>query len=212
MAREAHHEHLLVNDSDIRVAPGYLRRVIAPLADQKTGLVTCLYRGVAAPTLGSHLESLASAQISLPACWLPAIWKAEFISAWVPRWRFAAVTLRRLADLNLWWTILLMIMKLEAHREQRLEDCAVGFGRGHISPHYSFSGFFGHQLRWARSIRDSRRWGYMGMMFTFGGPWALLALILAHGAIWAWGLLAAAALLVPPWHGSWVAELSVIGR
>ena len=33
------------------------------------------------------------------------------------------------------------------------------------------------------------------MMFTFGGPWALLALILAHGAIWAWGLLAAAALL-----------------
>src|ERR1700689_1469564 len=54
----AQHEYLIVNDSDIRVEPDYLRRVTAPLADLRVGMVTCLYRGVAAATLGSRLESL----------------------------------------------------------------------------------------------------------------------------------------------------------
>ena len=58
MLLEAKYEIILVNDSDIRVQPDYLRRVIAPLADPQVGLVTCLYRGVAGRTLGSRLESL----------------------------------------------------------------------------------------------------------------------------------------------------------
>src|ERR1700677_2199336 len=48
--------HLIVNDSNILVEPDYLRRVIAPLADSRVGMVTCLYRGVAGRTLGSRLE------------------------------------------------------------------------------------------------------------------------------------------------------------
>src|SRR5215467_148407 len=51
-------EHILVNDSDIRVEPDYLQRIVAPLTDRKVGMVTCLYRGIAARTLGSRLESL----------------------------------------------------------------------------------------------------------------------------------------------------------
>src|SRR5579863_7697315 len=46
MMAEARHDYLIVNDSDIRVQPDYLRRVIAPLADPNVGMVTCLYRGV----------------------------------------------------------------------------------------------------------------------------------------------------------------------
>ena len=46
MLVEAKYAHILVNDSDIRVQPDYLRRVTAPLADPHIGLVTCLYRGV----------------------------------------------------------------------------------------------------------------------------------------------------------------------
>src|ERR1700722_8538874 len=58
MLPEARYEHLLVNDSDIRVPPDYLRRVLGPLADAGVGLVACLYRGVANSTLGSRLEAL----------------------------------------------------------------------------------------------------------------------------------------------------------
>ena len=58
-------------------------------------------------------------------------------------------------------------------------------------PAYTLRQFLDHQLRWGRTVRDSRRWGYLGLVFTFGMPWALLALILGCGAVWAWTLLAA---------------------
>ena len=56
-------------------------------------------------------------------------------------------------------------------------------------PAYTLRGFLDHQLRWARCIRDSRRWGYTGLLLTFGLPWAVLTLIAAKGAAWAWFLL-----------------------
>jgi len=59
-------------------------------------------------------------------------------------------------------------------------------------PRYSLSGFLDHQLRWARTIRDSRFWGYVGLALTFGLPWAALALISAQGAAWAWVLFSCA--------------------
>jgi ceramide glucosyltransferase len=54
---------------------------------------------------------------------------------------------------------------------------------------YSFPQFLRHQLRWARTLRSARPAGYLGLIFTFGIPWALLALTLFHGAAWAWTLL-----------------------
>jgi ceramide glucosyltransferase len=58
-------------------------------------------------------------------------------------------------------------------------------------PRYSFSEFVDHQLRWARTIRDARSAGYLGLIFTFGLPWSLLALIASSGAAWAWILFVA---------------------
>ncbi|MFI5070626.1 MAG: glycosyltransferase, partial [Terriglobales bacterium] len=58
MVTHAWHEYLIVSDSDIRVGPDYLRRVMKPLIHPEIGLVTCLYRGIAAANLGSRLESI----------------------------------------------------------------------------------------------------------------------------------------------------------
>jgi ceramide glucosyltransferase len=60
-------------------------------------------------------------------------------------------------------------------------------------PRYTLSGLLDHQLRWARTIRDSRFWGYLGLGLTFGLPWAALTLICAKGSAWAWVLLACTA-------------------
>jgi ceramide glucosyltransferase len=57
-------------------------------------------------------------------------------------------------------------------------------------PAYTLRQFIRHQLRWSRTIRDARRWGYTGLLFTFGLPWALVTLLAAHGAVWAWVLVA----------------------
>src|SRR5260370_29547839 len=58
MLPQARYDHLLINDSDIYVMPDYLRRVMAPFARSQVGMVTCPYRGIAANTLGSKLESI----------------------------------------------------------------------------------------------------------------------------------------------------------
>jgi ceramide glucosyltransferase len=57
-------------------------------------------------------------------------------------------------------------------------------------PAYDFRKFLEHQIRWARTIRDSRRWGYVGLAVTYGIPWAVIALAFSAGAPWAWVLLA----------------------
>ena len=60
LAREAKYPVLLVNDSDIYVTPEYLRRVAAPLAESRIGLVTCLYRATAS-SWPAKLEALGIA-------------------------------------------------------------------------------------------------------------------------------------------------------
>jgi ceramide glucosyltransferase len=61
-------------------------------------------------------------------------------------------------------------------------------------PAYSFRGFADHQLRWARSTRDSRRLGYLGLGVTFCLPWAILTCIASGFALWSFTLLSMAAL------------------
>ena len=56
-------------------------------------------------------------------------------------------------------------------------------------PEYSFRAMFEHQLRWARTVRDLRKWGYLGVLLTFGLPWAMAAALCAGGAAWSLGLL-----------------------
>lgn len=57
LAAQARHDTLLVNDSDIQVPQGYLRRVVAQLSDPECGMVTCLY-GAWSETLPGQWESL----------------------------------------------------------------------------------------------------------------------------------------------------------
>src|SRR5215470_1847166 len=54
----ARYDHILINDSDIFVTPDYLRRVMGPFERPEVGMVTCPYRGIAANTVGSKLESI----------------------------------------------------------------------------------------------------------------------------------------------------------
>ena len=58
MLPEAKYEHILINDSDIVAPPDYLRRVMSGLADERVGMVTSLYRGLAGKTLPSRIEAL----------------------------------------------------------------------------------------------------------------------------------------------------------
>jgi ceramide glucosyltransferase len=191
MLREARHDYLIVNDSDIRVPRDYLRRVIARLGDADTGMVTCLYRGIAGPTLASRLERLG---ISTDFC--PGVLAARQLEGGIRFGLGSTLALRR-ADLA-------RIGGFEALVDYLADDYELGKRISELNlavtlspiivetflPAYKFSDFFAHQLRWARGIRDARAGGYIGLVFTFGLLWALVALAASKGALWAWIILA----------------------
>lgn len=58
MARLAKHDMIVVSDSDTRVDRDCLARVVAPLANARTGAVTCLYKAAPVPGLASRLAAL----------------------------------------------------------------------------------------------------------------------------------------------------------
>ena len=58
MAPRIRHEIVVISDSDIRVTPDYLARVVAALQQPRVGAVTCLYHGVAAGGPWSQLGAL----------------------------------------------------------------------------------------------------------------------------------------------------------
>ncbi|HZY05981.1 MAG TPA: glycosyltransferase [Anaeromyxobacteraceae bacterium] len=58
LAREARHDLLVVSDSNVRVAPGYLAGIAAHLERPEAGLVTHLAAGVSERRPGSLFENL----------------------------------------------------------------------------------------------------------------------------------------------------------
>ena len=206
MLPQARYEHVIVNDSDIRVDPDYLRNVIAPLAAPTTGLVTCLYRGIAAPTLGSWLECLG-----ISTDFAAGVLTSRSLERGV-RFGLGSTLAFRRNDLK-------SVGGFEGFVDYLADDYQIGSRLAAAGkqvelskmvvqtslPAYSLRGFWDHQLRWGRTIRDSRRSGYLGLVFTFGLLWAILAVLSARGESWAWGLLAGTVALR-------IAQAVVVGR
>ena len=196
MLEVARYDYLVVNDSDIQVEADYLRRVMGPLTDAGIGMVTCLYRGVAAPTLGSRLESLG---ISTDFC--AGVLVARQLEGGVrfglgSTLAFRRDNLERIGGFHSLVDFLADDYEL-GRRIARLglqvvlSDVVV---ETHL-PKYDLTGFLAHQIRWARGVRDSRKGGYVGLASTFGLTWALLNLIVSHAEPWSWAVLGGVAVL-----------------
>src|SRR5207302_1540668 len=62
-----------IADSDVQVPCDYLERVIAPLADEGVGIVTCPYRGAPRPGLWSLLGSMFVNEWFMPSVRVAAL-------------------------------------------------------------------------------------------------------------------------------------------
>ncbi len=220
----ARYEFLLINDSDITVGPHYLERVMAEMqgtgireqgterqgprdkgtkglgtrdkGQRPVGLVTALYRGRMHGTLGSRLESLG-----MSTDFIPSVLLAQWLEGGM---RFGlgstlAVSREALAAMG----------GLEALKDHLADDYELGVrvnGAGYAValsrevvetsvPAYRWRGFLEHQLRWYRTVRDARPWGYAGLVFTFGLVWAALNVVASGVSLVSLWLLALAFLL-----------------
>src|ERR1051326_6043648 len=192
----ARYDHVLINDSDMLVTQDYLRRVMAPFARPEVGMVTCPYRGIAAKTLGSKLESLG-----ISTDFIAGVLAARQIEGGIHFALGSTLAMSR-AALDAIGGLRPLVDYLADDFETGYRDWKRGYEvvladvvvETHL-PAYSFRGFFEHQMRWARSTRDSRRMGYVGLLLTFGLPWAIFAVLFAPLSWWSWTALAAPAAL-----------------
>jgi len=205
LARHARHPVLLVNDSDIKVPPNYLRDVAAPLADPHTGLVTCLYRA-AADSWPSRAEALGIATEFAPSVLVARLLGvAEF--ALGSTMAFRASTLQQIGGFETIATYLADDYQLGRHISQ------LGYRIRFASPVVetnlgagTWTQVWRHQLRWSRTIRVSRPSGYYGYAVTHATLWALVAL-----AAGAWRA-AAAALALRMIAGMWIGAVVLQDR
>lgn len=183
MVREARHEIVVISDSDVRAAPEYLRTVVRPFSDPKVGVVTCLYRGLTDGSLASDLEALGNSTDFAPSV-LTAALLGELNFAFGAT---MATTKKHLAEIG----------GFESLVDHFSDDYELGHRIAHLGyrvelsmfpvsvvyPKESFGDAFRHQVRWNASIRFSRPAGHLGLIFTQGLPWALLAAAVAPSGI-----------------------------
>ncbi len=175
MFREAAHEYAVISDSDVSVSPQYLRRLIPPLLDGRTGLVMCLYRGVPTGGLWSRLEALGMS-VEMTGGVLAASMMGEVDFALGPTMATtrAAVAkaggIAQLADYCADDYVL-------GNRIQRA-GYKVEFSSETIN-HYvvnrSFASSVRHNLRWMKSTRHSIPGGHLSSVLGFAIPFGLLA-------------------------------------
>jgi ceramide glucosyltransferase len=184
LMNEAQHPILVLTDGDVRVGPHYLREVVAPFADASVGAVTSFYRGIAEPSIGAEMEGVGASSDFFAGV-LVAQWKEGMTFAlgasivttkeWVEKiGGFVAIADQHSDDYELGHRI------AKAGGEVLLSREAVWT----MYPAEGLRGFWEHQLRWARTVRLCRPWSYMGLIFTHGLPWCLLAAFAATSAGW----------------------------
>ncbi|MGH7744310.1 MAG: bacteriohopanetetrol glucosamine biosynthesis glycosyltransferase HpnI [Candidatus Dormibacteria bacterium] len=179
MVREAKHDILIISDSDIRVAQGYLYAVAAPFADPKVGAVTCLYRGITDGTLVSNMEALGNT--------------SDFDAGVLAAWQLGGVDFALGATMAATKKHLAEIGGFEALVNFYSDDYELGhrihalgyrvevttFPVFTVFPTQTLRQCFLHQVRWVLTMKHSQPWGHLSMIFTHGLPWAILAAAIA---------------------------------
>jgi ceramide glucosyltransferase len=166
MLPAARHEVLVLADSDMRVDPRYLGTVTAPLQDSRTGLVTCLYKGVPHGGLWSQLGAM-----HINFAFLPSALLGNMLG--VGGGCFGATIALRRAVLERIGGF--ARIRNELADDHRLGDAVRDLGLATVLSPYivenhvterSFASLWQHELRWARTVRAMAPYGFAGSVVT----------------------------------------------
>jgi ceramide glucosyltransferase len=191
MLPAAKHDMLVMSDSDMLVDPAYLNVVVGALQRQGVGLATCLYIG--RPTAGLW-SSIGAAGINF--WFLPSAAVSKLLGGETGCYG-ATIAIRR--------STLDGVGGFAALKDQLADDYALGAlveesGQDVVVVRYfpstivdepNFGALFRHELRWARTIRNTAPVGFAGSAITHPLPLALLAATFGSVAGLPWQMLIA---------------------
>jgi len=179
MMELARHDVLVIADSDALVGPDYLATVTAPLQDESTGLVTCLYHSVPAANWWSRVGAMYVNEWYMPSVLLGRMFgNREFASG-------QTLCLRR--------ETLTAIGGLRPIANHLADDYQLGasvreLGKQIVLSTYvttaeqydpSLEELIRHETRWMRTIRVLRPGSFPFLSVSFSMPLALIGFALA---------------------------------
>ena len=173
---EAQYEHLVISDSDARVKPDYLRNLVSPLADSTVGAVTCFYVSTGEKTLIDDLQSIGM---------VSDFYAGLLVAKQLDGVKFAlgptiATTRAHLTKFGGYGAIEnkpaddLLVGRLIAERgyEVRLLPYTIET----VADYQSLRELLSKRMRWLVVMRNMRPLGHLGLIFTQGLPWCLIAI------------------------------------
>jgi ceramide glucosyltransferase len=175
LVSEAQHEIIVINDSDVRVQPDYLRTIVAPLANPKVGAVTCFYVPTEEKTLAESLQTIGMAS---------DFYAGILVARQLDGVKFAlgptiATTRTRLAGFGGYRAIEnrpaddLLVGRLIAEQGYKVE--LLPYTISTVADYGSMRDLLHKRLRWIVVMRHLRPWGHLGLLLTQGLPWSLAA-------------------------------------
>jgi ceramide glucosyltransferase len=179
MEREAEYEYLVINDSDVRVDAGYLRRVVEPLRDPKVGGVTCFYVSSQEESLVDKLQTIG--MISDFYAGVLVAWQLDGV--YFALGPTMASTKERIRGFGGFQVLEnrpaddLLFGRLIA--EQGVEVKLLPYAVETVADFQGIGELLAKRLRWMTVMRAMRPWGHFGLLFTWGLPWTTLA-VLVH--------------------------------
>lgn len=180
LTSEARYDTLVINDSDVRAEAGYLRKVVAPLANPKVGAVTCFYVPTHETSVVHRLQSVGMLSDFYPG--ILVAWLLDGV-------KFAlgptiATTRARLEGFGGFEAIEnrpgddLLVGRLIA--DQGCEVKLLHYWVSTVADFHSMRDLVLKRLRWMVVMRHMRPWGHFGLLFTWGLPWAIIAALVSH--------------------------------
>ena len=188
MLPAAKHEVLVIADSDVHCAPNYLDRIVAALDAPGTGLVPTVYAGLAAtPSLAGRLGATWINHSFLPGALVArGLGRQDCLGATMALRRETLAAIGGLAALadHLADDHVLGVLV----RQQQLAVRLAATVPATTVPEASLAELFGHELRWARTIRTVVPVQFVLSALQYPLFWAALAVPLAGVAFWPLGL------------------------
>jgi ceramide glucosyltransferase len=182
LVEAAQHEIVVINDADVRVMPDYLRTVVAPLQDSRVGAVTCMYTTTRETSFAEELQSIGMVCDFYPG--ILVAWQLDGVKFALGQTMVTSKS--RIAGFGGYRTIenlpaddLLLGRKVD---EQGYKVVLLSYAVETVPDFRSARGLLDKRLRWMTVMRHMRPWGHLGLIFTQGLPWCVLAMLTAPSA------------------------------
>jgi ceramide glucosyltransferase len=173
---EAEHNLLVITDGDIRVTPDYLRTVAAPFRDPQVGGATCLYVSTEETKFIQELQSVAMI--------------TDFFAGIMVAWQLDGVkfmfgqTMVMTRQANTAFGTYRVIENRPADdllagrmiAEQGYTVKLLPYVVKTVADFNSLRDLLYKRIRWMTVMRSMRPWGHVGLIFTWGLPWTLIAI------------------------------------